>query len=606
MKRKKSRQTARPPKTADSQTNTAVPVHLLAITLLVLLCLIVYYNSLSNGFVYDDFGLIVENRYIRQPGKFLASLFNQSYFKMAGLEASYRPVASLSYLLVYSFARLNPFYYHLASLLLHALNAILVYVLANFICHNRLRGLISGCLFACHPVLSEAVNGIAFNDDLLTTFFFLTAFLVYIRIKSDHVKSNIGAFCLSLLCYLFGLLSKEMAITLPAIIVLYDLTLRDAGRDSPWFRRRLNILKNRVSFYAGYAAVSLFYLFLRFYLFQVPAESLKSSYGSLLERIIYLPGHIFSFIRLIIFPANLNADYVFAYPDSFFNSMNLAGIAVVGGLVGFSYFIYRYSKEVFFGLWWCLITLLPVSNLIEIYHPLAERYLYLPLIGFCLLVPVIIYGLAGRVITSRPAANLVSSILILVILSIYSIVAITRNSDWQNNFSLWSKTIQTSPNSLVARGGLGMAYLKRGMLEEARKQFEIAIKLYPGHHKSYYNLGVIYHQKGDLKRSVEYFKRAVALNPESIRGHYNLATLYARQGIMDLAIRHYTRVIELDPETVEAHYNLGMAYATQGQLKRAISQWETVLQLDPHHSSAKINLAKARRMVASAEGSKGN
>jgi len=75
---------------------------------------------------------------------------------------------------------------------------------------------------------------------------------------------------------------------------------------------------------------------------------------------------------------------------------------------------------------------------------------------------------------------------------------------------------------------------------------------------------------------------------------------------MDPAIRHYTAVIQLDPEMVEAHYNLGMAYATQRQLKRAISQWETVLQLDPHHTSAKRNLAKARRMVESAEGSKGN
>jgi tetratricopeptide (TPR) repeat protein len=365
-------------------------------------------------------------------------------------------------------------------------------------------------------------------------------------------------------------------------------------------------LKQRASFYAGYAGVSLFYLFLRFYLFQIPAESLKSSYGSLLERIIYLPGHIFSFIRLIIFPTNLNADYVFSYPDSFFSSMNLAGVAVVLGLVVASFYIYRYSKAVFFGLWWCLITLLPVSNLIEIYHPFAERYLYLPLIGFCLLVPVIIYGLAGRVIARRPAANLVASILILVILSIYSIATIRRNPDWQNNFTLWSKTIQTSPNSLVARGGLGMAYLERGMLEAARKQFETAIQLYPGHHKSYYNLGVIYHRMGDLKKAIEYFKRAVALNPESIRGHYNLATLYARQGLMDLAIRHYTKVIEMDPEMVEAHYNLGMAYATQGQLKRAISQWEAVLQLDPHHTSARINLAKARRMAAPAEGSKGN
>jgi tetratricopeptide (TPR) repeat protein len=324
---------------------------------------------------------------------------------------------------------------------------------------------------------------------------------------------------------------------------------------------------------------------------------LKSSYGSLLERIIYLPGHIFSFIGLIIFPTNLTADYVFTYPDSFFNSMNLVGFAVVMGLAGTSFFIYRYSKEIFFGLWWCFITLFPVSNLIEIFHPLAERYLYLPLIGFCLVVPVIIYGLAGRLITKPPRANMVSLILILVILSFYSTATIARNSDWQNNFSLWTKTVQTSPNSLVARGGLGRAYQERGMLDEAREQFELAIKLYPSHHKSYYNLGLLYHQQGDLKRSMEYFNRSVTLNPEFIRGHYNLGTLYAKQGLMDMAIRHYTKVVELDPDMVEVHYNLGMAYAMQRKLEPAISEWEKVLQLDPHHTRASNNLQKAKRMM---------
>jgi len=564
---------------------------------LMLLCLIVYYNSLSNGFVYDDFGSIVENRYIKQPGKFFAALFNQSYFKMAGLEASYRPVASLSYLLLYSIAELNPFYYHLTSLLLHTLNAILVYCLANLLLQNRLRAMLSGCLFACHPVLSEAVNAIDFNDDLLATFFYLLALLLYMRLKGEHVRFNIGVYCLSLLFYLLGLLSKEMAITLPAIILLYDLMLRDADRNPLTFKQLLNTLKKRATIYSGYITVTLFYLFIRFFLFHNPGESLKSSYGSLLERIIYLPGHIFSFIRLIIFPTNLTPDYVFAYPDSFFNGMNIIGLAVVMGLAGTSFFIYRYSKEIFFGLWWCFITLFPVSNLIEIYHPLAERYLYLPLIGFCLVVPVIIYGLAGRLITKSPTANMVSLILILVIISFYSTATIARNPDWQNNFSLWSKTVQTSPNSLVARGGLGLAYQERGMLDEAREQFEIAIKLYPSHHKSYYNLGLIYHQQGDLKRSMEYFNHSVTLNPESIRGHYNLGTLYAKQGLMDMAIRHYTKVVELDPEMVDAHYNLGMAYATQRKLKYAISEWEKVLQLDPHHTHANNNLQKAKRMM---------
>jgi len=575
------------------------PGHWLPVLVLMLLCLVVYYNSLSNGFVYDDFGSIVENRYIKQPGKFLASLFNQSYYKMAGLEASYRPVASLSYLLIYSIAELNPFYYHLTSLLLHTLNAILVYCLANFILQNRLSALISGCLFACHPVLSEAVNCIDFNDDLLTGLFYLLALLFYIRIKAEHVKFNIGAYGLSLFFYLLGLLSKEMAITLPAIILLYDLILRDADRDPLTFRQLPNILKKRASFYCGYMAVTLFYLFLRFFLFHHSGESLKSSYGSLFERIIYLPGHIFSFIRLIVFPTNLNADYVFSYPDRFLDSMNLMGFAVVMGLAGTSFFIYRYSKEIFFGIWWCFITLFPVSNLIEIYHPLAERYLYLPLIGFCLVVPIIIYGLAGRLITKPPMAKMVSLILVLVIISFYSTTTMARNPDWQDNFSLWSKTVQTSPNSLVARGGLGLAYQERGMLDEARKHFEIAIKLYPAHAKSYYNLGLLFHRKGDLKRAMEYFNRSVTLDPESIRGYYNLATLYAKQGLMDMAIRYYTKVIELDPELVEAHYNLGMAYATQRKLKPAISEWEQVLQLDPDHTHARNNLAKAKRIMDS-------
>ena len=184
---KKSKQTSSSHQESDSGREAAkFAAHpLLPIALLVLLCLVVYYNSLSNGFVYDDFGSIVENKYINQPGRFLTSIFNHSYFQIAGLEASYRPVATLSYFLIYAFAKLNPYYYHLASLILHTLNAILVYWLANLVLQHRLRALAAALLFACHPALSEAVNCIGFNEDLLATFFFLLALISYIRIKTE-------------------------------------------------------------------------------------------------------------------------------------------------------------------------------------------------------------------------------------------------------------------------------------------------------------------------------------------------------------------------------------------------------------------------------------
>ena len=144
MKRKKSTQSSG----SHLKTGGAIPKsgakQLLPVALLVILCLVVYYNSLSNGFVYDDFGSIVENKYIKQPGQFLSSLFNQSYFKIAGIEASYRPMATLYYFLIYTIAALDPFYYHLASLLLHTLNAVLVYWLATLILKNQLGALIAG------------------------------------------------------------------------------------------------------------------------------------------------------------------------------------------------------------------------------------------------------------------------------------------------------------------------------------------------------------------------------------------------------------------------------------------------------------------------------
>ena len=595
-KTKKSAVSRQAPAKAAAKTSTAIQ-HSLQITVLVLLCLIVYHNSLSNGFVYDDLGSIVENKYIKQPGRLIASLFNQSYFQFAGLEASYRPVATLSYYFIYAIAELNPIYYHLASLVLHTLNAILVYWLANLILQQRLRAMLAAMLFACHPVLTEAVNGIDWNDDLLTTLFFLLALIFYIRTKSENLVAGIRGYSLSLLFFALGLLSKEMAITLPAIILLYDLVLRDADRDAANFKGLQNIVRNRIPVYAGYMAVSLLYLWVRFFLLYSPREFLKTSAGSLFERIIYLPGHIFSFIRLTLFPVDLNADYLFSHPSSFYEIRNLAGLAVVLALFGIAFLIYRYSKQTFFGIGWFLITLVPVYNLIEIYHPLAERYLYLPVIGFCLVIPVAVHGAAKKYFSRPSTVNLVTLIPIVVILGLYSAATIMRNPVWQSNYTLWSNTVQKSPNSLTARGGLGMAYLKQEMPDKAAEQFKIAIQLYPGDHKNYYNLGLVYHQKGDLKQALEYFNRSVALNPDSVKAHFNLATIYLQQQLWDAAIRHYVKVNELDSEMVMAHYNLGMAYAMQGKLDPAVAEWQRVLQLDPHNTPAKNNLKKAKEMM---------
>ena len=561
---------------------------------LALISLALYYNSLSNGFVFDDYAVIVENKHIKDLGNSLPAFLNDSYFKIAGGESSYRPIPTFSYFLIHSLAGLDPFYYHLSSVLLHTLNVLLVYFLFHLLLGDPFKALLGGLLFASHPVLTEAVDCIAFNEDLFAAFFFLLAFILYIKRFEKSAKGT--AFYLSLFFFFCGLLSKEMAITLPVVILLHDLTFETVEEQAWSAKNVLSTIKNRWPAYLGYAAVSLFYLSLRFYIITKPGEGIKPHFGDLTDRLLFLPNHIFRFIKLAVAPYDLNVEHVYSYPSSLFEVNHLAGFMIPVGLAVFSFILFRRFKEIFFGIWWFIITLVPVYNLIQIFNPIAERYMYIPLIGFCLVVPIVLYGIFSRAFSRTRTVKMVTLSMVLVIAVVYSNMTLARNRDWKDGLTLWSKTVQQSPDSGVAFGSLGRAYQEQGLLDEAIVQYRMAVKLMPKHFKAYYNLAVVYDQKGDYKKAVENLKTAISINPNFANAHYNLALLYHKMQMMDDAIRHYSKVIELEPEDIEARNNLGVAFAVQGKLDQAIIEWQNVLIIDPANKSAFDNVRKAEQM----------
>ena len=570
----------------------------LQIMILVFVCAAVYINSLPNGFVFDDYAVIVENKYLKLPGINLAAFFDQSYFNVAGGEASYRPLATLSYYLIYAIAGLNPFFYHLLSVLLHAVNVVLIYRLVHWLLRQRFTALTAGLLFACHPALTEAVDAIAYNEDLLAAAFFLAALLFYLRSSTANLRSRRFNYGCSLLFFWLGLLSKEMAITLPAMILLYDLSFRD-GADKKSFSWQwiLNTIKARGLFYGGYLAVGLLYVFIRFFVLYNPEEAIKPIYGNWVERILFLPAHIFSFIKLAFFPVHLTADYVFSYPPHFFAASNLIGFLVVAGLAVGSVFIFKHSRGIFFAIWWFFIALFPVYNIIPIYNPLAERFLYIPLIGFCMLVAMAFNTLMHQRFSERMPVKVFASVAVIALLSFYATTTISRNRDWKDSLTLWSKTVITSPDSSIAHGSLGRAYQDLARWADAIRAYKKAIALFPDNYKAYYNLGVLYDRQGDAKEAVANYKRTLAINPAFINAHFNLANIYFNQGLLEAAIRHYRQVTELDPADFEARNNLGVAYARQGKLDQAIAEWQKVLQMDPRNKSAADNLNKAKGVV---------
>jgi tetratricopeptide (TPR) repeat protein len=565
------------------------------ILVLIPVTLVLYYNSLSNGFVFDDYAVIVENKHITDLGGSLPAFVSDDYFKIAGGEDSYRPLATLSYFLIHSFAGPNPFYFHLISVLLHLLNVILVFLLARLLLESRFGALSAGLLFACHPALTEAVDCIAFNEDLLAAFFFLLAFFVYAAKVTREFAA--GWYGLSLLLYLCGLLSKEMAVTLPAIICLYDVTFKGDREQKSTVSCAAKTFAGRWRVYLGYAIISLVYLVLRFFVITKSGDGGHIFYGTFFERLIYLPNHIFSFIKLAAFPYELKVARVFAYPPYFFKPTNLIGFTTTIGLAVASFFLFRKYKSLFFGIWWFLISLLPVSNLIQIFNPFAERYLYIPLIGLCLAVAAALAVLFNRMIKIDKAIHIASSLVMVLIICLCSPITIARNRDWKDGLTLWSKAVKQSPDSGVARGSLGRAYQERGMQAEAIAEYEAAVRLMPNHFKAYYNLGIIYDQQNNFEQASTNYKASIRIHPGFADAHFNLANLYQKNGLTGMAVEHYQTVIELSPQDIEARNNLGVAYAVLGKMDRAIAAWQGVLKIDPANISAKENVAKARILL---------
>ena len=229
------------------------------------------------------------------------------------------------------------------------------------------------------------------------------------------------------------------------------------------------------------------------------------------ERLIYLPNHIFSFVKLAIAPYDLNVEYVFAYPQSFFEISHLVGFVIITGLCIFSFLFYGHYKEIFFGIWWFLITLFPVYNIIEIFNPFAERYPYIPVIGFCLVIPIILSSTFSRALNNKKAVNTATLLVVILILSGYMTITIARNRDWRDGLTLWSKTVMQSPDSGVAKGSLGRAYQDQGLIDKAIAEYETAVKIMPNHFRAYYNLGVVYDQQGGFDQAEANLKSQLRL-----------------------------------------------------------------------------------------------
>jgi len=550
--------------------------------LIAVITFFVYSGSLFNDFVFDDISILKDNVFIKDIRN-IKDLFNPEAYLTKYSEFSYRPIATLSYFINAFIWKSNPLGFHLSNILLHILNVFLVFIIANKFFKNKLFSFIAAMIFALHPAISETVFCATYNEDLFCCFFYLLGFLIYIR------NPKFG-FILTSLMFFLALMSKEMALIFPVIIIAYELFFK-LGEEKNIFKKIVNILKDKKFYCIGFILVIAVFIILRFKIFYQVSHIETKSMDNLFLRIIYIPYSIFQFVKITFFPVFLCADYSFTYPASFFDIENIIALIVFTGLIVLTVYTFFVKKIISFGITWFLLTLIPVVNIILIYNPVAERYLYLPSVGFAIALAGVftLFDFDKENVLRKISISL-KAVIILFILISFSIIVFLRAGDWKDQNCLWLSVEKVNPKSSLANNGLGLFYHERGEYDKAETYYKKAIQLNNKFADSYNNLACLYEVTGKNDFAVKYYKLAIESDPVSMISYLNLASLYSRLGKLDESLIYYKKALEINPNSDLVLFELGVFYDKKKMIDDAVYFYKKTIEVNPFNFKAYNNL----------------
>ncbi len=550
--------------------------------IIIFISVLLYLNTLPNTFVYDDAYVITENYFIKSWGN-LPKLFTRDYLPFSG-ELSYRPVVTLTYFIDYAIWRLNPLGYHLTNVILHTVNVFLFYVFMKIISRNSSLSILATLLFLSHPLLTETINAVCYREDILASIFFLLAFIYFGKILVPFRKEGVPAqqistrfvlyYTVSCGSYCLALFSKEMAITLPVLLVIFALLFSSQNKMQP--TSTLLRVKRWCVFYSGYIAITIFYLFIRFVLFKNTFKIIDV-YPT---NIFTMTKAVASYLKLLFIPLNLNADYYIPDIRGLSISFVLSSLFIISALVIIAR-LYKANRLLFFFCLWFFISLLPVLGIVPIGNIMAERYLYLPIVGFC--------GIAGSIVTNSVFRKKGVIIVGIIFLSM-QIGVIWRNGVWQNDTTLWFSTYQREPNSARACSNLGNTYFKNKQYEAAIRMYKKSLTLPYSYPFIHFNLGATYEKVGLVDKAIEEYKASISRNNDNTLAFNNLGTVYDKQGLYDLAIEAYNNALANNPYFPLTHNNLGNTYEHIGNSERAMTEYRAALKIDNNYADAHNNL----------------
>ncbi len=552
----------------------------LAIVSLCVLGILVYSNTFHSPFQFDDYEEIVENVSIRNL-RDLKSIRN--YWPT-------RFITYLSFAFNYRFNQLRVPGYHLGNLIIHLTSAILTmwFILLTFSTPALKDKEISGyakpiafmgsLLFMVHPVQTEAVTYIYQRTASLAALFYLASLSLYVKarlLQNQRSHSLIPGFCYasSIVSAFLGMFTKELVITLPLMILLYEFCFLRAGNKINW------------KYIVPYLVILL--------IIPVTMLSSTSATSGMMKKLAEGAGEIsrshyfltqfrvvVTYLRLLFVPLSQNMDYDYPVSKTLFEMSTLGSVSVLLFILTAGILLFRRYRLISFCIFWFFLTLSVESSVIPLMNVIFEHRLYLPMVSYSIFLPVILYYLCRRIITSYELGMRLWQIILLVVITLYSVLAYTRNEVWKSEFSLWDDTVNKSPGKARPYNNRGIAYGNRGEHDKALSDFNSALRISPNYADAYNSRGVAYARTGKHDKAISDFDHALRSNPKYAKAYYNRGTSYFEKGKFDKAISDFSRALGINSNYAKAYYNRGAAYLRKGEFDKAVSDFDKALQIE--------------------------
>jgi Tfp pilus assembly protein PilF len=548
--------------------------------LLAVLVLVSYGGALKADFVYDDHNQLVQNtsiqslrnipRFFMHPAETIGAMV---------FEGIYRPLRTTCFAVEYQMWGLNPAAYHGANLLFHLLNSFLLFLFIRRLCDAERPALVAALLFAAHPALTEDVCWICSGSDLLCMLFYLAALLCWFRARDEAGGKKRAFFAIALVSLALALLSKEMAVTFPAVIVGIDF----------WREGFKGISPKRWPSYAPFVILTCIYLAIRMNIMSRFAQ--HGQWGDTpLASAVIIAKAVAYYVGILVYPFRLTVLPVIDTNVSRSDFAGMFAVALVACLIAAALAFRRKHPIATLGIILFFILILPISNIIPLTTIVAGRFVYIPSIGFFLAVAAMVRTLESP--RSEPSSQhrALSAGAIAAVIFLLSLNTVIRSLDWRSDFALFKSAVEIAPDNPRARVALGKEYFLRNDIEQAREQALAALGHDPLHLEAHNLLGRIYREEGNTVDAEREFKIVLESAPHDNYANNALGTIYKEQDRLEEALALFEAASNRQPIIWRTLNNAGSVLLELGRPDEAREYFSRALEVKPDSREAAHNM----------------